>query len=77
MSFSGFDNKDMTPSLPLELNPYVDSCTMISYVNNIVNSEKYLINIIDLVGRNSIVSENKILFYIYNDGTVEKKILIE
>ena len=67
----------MTPSLALELNPYVDSCSMISYVNNIVKSEKYLINIIDLVGRNSIVSENKILFYIYNDGTVEKKILIK
>ena len=77
VNFSGFDNKDMTPSLPLELNPYVDSCSMISYVNNIVNPEKYLINIIDLVGRKSIISENKILFYIYNDGTVEKKILIK
>jgi hypothetical protein len=77
MNFPGFDNKDMTPFSSLELNPYLDSCSMISSVNNLISSEKYLINIIDLVGRNTSVSENKILFYIYSDGTVEKKIIIQ
>jgi len=67
----------MTPSLPLELNPYLDSCSMISSVNNLISSEKYVVNILDLVGRNTSVSENKILFYIYSDGTVEKKIIIK
>ena len=77
MNFPGFDNKDITPSLPLELNPYLDSCSMISSVNNLISSEKYVVNILDLVGRNTSVSENKILFYIYSDGTVEKKIIIK
>ena len=77
MNFPGFDNKDMTHSLPLELNPYLDSCSMISSVNNLISSEKYVVNILDLVGRNTSVSENKILFYIYSDGTVEKKIIIK
>jgi hypothetical protein len=77
MNFPGFDNKDMTPFSSLELNPYLDSCSMISSINNLISSEKYVVNILDLVGRNTSVSENKILFYIYSDGTVEKKIIIQ
>jgi hypothetical protein len=46
------------------------------------NSSKYqkLIRIVDVLGREvtqNTVLKNQSLFYIYNDGTVEKKIIIE
>lgn len=42
------------------------------------NSEKrILIKIIDILGRKSKVIKNQTLFYIYDDGTVEKKIIVE
>jgi len=31
----------------------------------------------DILGRQSNGTENKLLFYIYDDGTVEKKIVID
>jgi len=43
---------------------------------DIVNS-KSLIRIVDLLGRESKDSKSQPLFYIYDDGTVEKKIIIE
>ena len=43
--------------------------------NSIVNNK--LIKIIDILGREVNKESNTILFYIYNDGTVEKKIIIE
>ncbi len=43
--------------------------------NSIVN--KKLIRIVDVLGRESNKKSNMILFYIYSDGTVEKKIIIE
>jgi len=41
------------------------------------NSSKSVIKIIDVLGRSSKSDNRKILFYIYEDGTVEKKIIIE
>ena len=38
-------------------------------------SEKQLIMITDLLGRPTKENNNKLLFYIYNDGTVEKKLI--
>ena len=43
--------------------------------NSIVNNK--LIKITDVLGREVNKKSNTILFYIYNDGTVEKKIIIE
>ena len=43
--------------------------------NSIVN--KKLIRIVDVLGRQANKKSNMILFYIYSDGTVEKKIIIE
>ena len=40
-------------------------------------NDKEILKVIDLLGRETKVSKNKGLFYIYNDGTVEKKIIIE
>ena len=41
------------------------------------NLNKQLIQVIDIFGRDSKEIKNKPLFYIYDDGTVEKKIIIE
>ena len=41
------------------------------------NLNKQLIQVIDIFGRESKGFKNQPLFYIYDDGTVEKKIIIE
>jgi hypothetical protein len=42
-----------------------------------INTKKKLIKTIDVLGRKNKGTKNKPLFYIYNDGTVEKQIIIE
>ena len=42
-----------------------------------INTNKKLLNIIDVLGRATKRTQNQPLFYIYDDGTVEKKIIIE
>ena len=39
--------------------------------------EKELLKIIDVLGRETKGTKNEPLFYIYDDGTVEKRIIIE
>ena len=39
--------------------------------------DRKLIKVFDILGRQSIERKNTFLFYIYNDGTVEKRIIIE
>ena len=46
-------------------------------IDNIFPNNKQLINIVDLLGRESKDLKNQPLFYIYDDGTVEKKIILE
>jgi hypothetical protein len=42
-----------------------------------INKDKRLVKIIDILGRETKDSKNELLFYIYDNGTVEKKIIIE
>ena len=42
-----------------------------------ISTTKELLKIIDILGRQTKEIKNSLLFYIYNDGTVEKKIIIE
>jgi hypothetical protein len=42
-----------------------------------INSDKRLIKIVDVLGREDKEKQSGLLFYIYDDGTVEKKIIIE
>jgi hypothetical protein len=42
-----------------------------------INSDKRLIKIVDVLGRESKIIKKIPLFYIYNDGTVSKKIILE
>jgi len=44
---------------------------------NITNTEKTLFKVTDLLGRETKGTKNEVLFYIYDDGTVEKRITIE
>ena len=49
-------------------------------LNSIINLErpqKRLIKIFDFLGRETIFKTNVPLFYIYDDGTVQKKIVLE
>ena len=57
-------------------NPGVDLNTPTG-IDNFVVENKRLIKIVDLLGRESEEIKNQHLFYIYDDGTVEKKIIIE
>ena len=56
---------------------FVMDCITSSDREVIINSDKYLLRIIDPLGRETKVTKNEVLFYIYNDGTVEKTIIIE
>ena len=44
---------------------------------NLTSNNKTLLKVTDILGRETKGKKNKPLFYIYNDGTVEKKIVIE
>ena len=54
-------------------------CAAICGVSSIneVPLEKQLLKIVDILGRESKPKKNTALFYIYSDGTVEKRIVIE
>ena len=49
----------------------------ISAITNLSIKKKKLFKIVDLLGRETTPKNNALLFYIYNDGTVEKKIILE
>jgi hypothetical protein len=42
-----------------------------------IDTERKLIKIIDMMGRTTIATNNNPLFYIYDNGSVEKKIIIQ
>jgi hypothetical protein len=41
------------------------------------NENRKLIKIVDVLGRNTPYKKNIPLFYLYDDGTVEKRIIVE
>jgi type I site-specific restriction-modification system R (restriction) subunit len=41
------------------------------------NENKKLLKIVDVLGRNTAYKKNTTLFYLYDDGTVEKRIVVE
>jgi hypothetical protein len=54
----------------------LSSITKINDFESIAN-DRVLIRVIDILSREEVVKTNKILFYLYSDGTMEKKIIIE
>ena len=55
-------------------NPGNNTHPCVDYVDNLVDPEKELVKIIDLLGRETEFKANKPLIYIYSDGSVEKLI---
>ena len=51
--------------------------TSITSITNITNSDKTLLKITNIAGQNIPYRRNEPVFYIYEDGTIEKKIIIE
>ena len=58
-----------------QLAPDGNYCPTPSAINEI-DTERKLIKIIDVLGRTTIATNNNPLFYIYDNGSVEKKIII-
>jgi len=58
-------------------NPGIDLMTPTTGIDNFFVENKRLIKIVDLLGRESKDLKNQPIFYIYDDGTVEKKIVLE
>jgi thiol-disulfide isomerase/thioredoxin len=46
-------------------------------VNDASYNTKKILKVVDLLGRESAGKKNETLFYIFNDGTVEKRIIVE
>ena len=60
----GFDKFEITSQAP-------------SLISNTSNTEKELIKVVDLLGRTSNFKVNSLIFYIYNDGSVDKRIFVK
>ena len=78
---SGVTNYDINASLEIwnffsryDIHGSINSSTEI-IDNNIIN--RRIIKVIDFLGRETLESINTPLFYIYDDGTVEKKIILK
>jgi Leucine-rich repeat (LRR) protein len=63
-------------SFSLDCN-YVNPCSNTSTAIQEFSTNKELLKVTDILGRDVEEKRNTPLFYIYNDGTVEKKIIIE
>jgi len=74
----------------LEFTPIIDLCTtrntalssyywvnIITGISDIANNKSNLIKITNILGQETPYRRNTPLFYIYDDGTVEKRIVIE
>ena len=61
----------------------IDTCiltyntTSTNIANTGLNKDRKFLKTIDILGRDKKKSKNEILFYLYDDGTVEKKIVLE
>lgn len=60
-----------------DLNGLIDCNTASNHEMNTLENRKKIIRITDLLGRNTKEIKNTPLFYLYDDGTVEKKIIVE
>ena len=73
-SWSAYDY-NISDHRPVALKLQVES--VISNTLELKSKSRNLIKIVDILGRETILKNNTILFYIYENGNVEKKIVIE
>ena len=62
---SGFDKFQITSNIPTNL------------PDLFIEGNRKVVKIVDILGREVYTSNNIILFYLYDDGTLEKRIIIE
>ncbi len=75
LNYSAFTGRNLIPGPFIELNPLPSNCQMLSAIDEyqITNQNRSLLYITDILGRKITTKYNTPLFYIYDDGTVEKK----
>ena len=56
---------------------YLENLTIVNAITETQNPNNNLLKITDLLGRETKGTKNEVLFYIYDDGTVEKRIVVE
>ena len=56
---------------------FYEVTNIVSAINELGNSDSKLLKITDMLGQETPQRRNTPLFYIYDDGTVEKRIIIE
>ena len=76
-SFNGFFGNDLSPLSPIEINPSQVNCEIVNDIVYINKTNKQIIQIIDVIGRESHITGTQFLLYIYSDGTVEKRFVIQ
>ena len=54
-----------------------NACSLSVGINQLSNTPKQLTKVVDLMGREVNQTTNQILFHIYDDGSVEKKFVVE
>ena len=73
-SWNAYDN-NISDHRPVGLKLEIDA--VISTIHDLKNSNKNLIKIVDVLGRETTPKKNTPLFYMYDDASVEKKVVIE
>ena len=73
-SWSSYDY-NISDHRPVGLKLEVDA--LISTIHNLENSNKNLIKIVDILGRETKPKNNTPLFYMYENGSLEKKLVVE
>ena len=52
-------------------------CNSTAYADLEILNSKNLVRVLDILGKETENHRNQVVFYIYDDGSVEKKIIIE
>ncbi|MBT3611653.1 MAG: hypothetical protein HN522_01750 [Flavobacteriales bacterium] len=60
-----------------DINTHTSNCVNITAFEGLKSLKKSLVEVRDVVGRKNKINNNQPLFYIYDDGTVEKRLAIE
>lgn len=72
---ANFDDFDNGVYFDTYCPPYVSTNEI--DLEDVIKTDKTLIRIVDILGRETKAVRNNLLFYIYNDGTVEKKLIVK
>ena len=59
------------------VNQQTVNTSSVTAIEEIKNSEKELLKIVNALGKETLQTKNTLLFYLFDNGTVEKKIIIE